>query len=99
MITAIVFYMHVYGCPSYEIHKLQSVQNAAARLITHSKKYDHINPILKELHWLPVQERIIFKNLLLVKKINLMKLHCIYLILLNFMYQAEQILDPLNPMF
>ena len=59
----------LYGCPSYEIQKLQSVQNAAARLITHSKKYDHINPILKELHWLPVQERIIFKNLLLVKKI------------------------------
>ena len=28
-----------------------------------------------------------------------MKLHCIYLILLKFMYQAEQILDPLNPMF
>ena len=59
----------LYGCPSYEIQKLQSVQNAAARLITHSKKYDHITPILKELHWLPVQERIIFKNLLLVKKI------------------------------
>ena len=58
-----------YGCPSYKIQKLQSVQNAAARLITHSKKYDHITPILKELHWLPVEERIIFKNLLLVKKI------------------------------
>ena len=59
----------LYGCPSYEIQKLQSVQNAAARLITQSKKYDHITPILKELHWLPVEERIIFKNLLLVKKI------------------------------
>ena len=58
------------------------------------KKYEHITPILKELHWLPVEERIILKNLLFV-----MKLHCIYLILLNFMYQAEQILDPLNPMF
>ena len=46
----------LYGCPSYEIQKLQSVQNAAARLITHSKKYDHITPILKELHWLPVEE-------------------------------------------
>ena len=37
----------LYGCPSCEIQKLQSVQNAAARLITHSKKYDHITPILK----------------------------------------------------
>ena len=48
---------------------MHSVQNAAARLITHSKKYDHITPILNELHWLPFEERIISKNLLLVKKI------------------------------
>ena len=66
LITAIVFYMVV---RLTKLKKLQSVQNAAARLITHSKKYDHITPILKELHWLPVEERIIFKNLLLVKKI------------------------------
>ena len=52
----------LYGCPSYEIQKLQSVENAAARLITHSKKNDHITPILKELHWLPVGERIIFQK-------------------------------------
>ena len=37
-----------YDCPSYENQKLQSVQNAAARLVSHSKKYDHITPILKE---------------------------------------------------
>ena len=43
----------VYGCPSYEIEKLQSVQIAAAR---HIKKYDHITPILKELHWVPVED-------------------------------------------
>ena len=49
---------------------MESVQNATARLITHSKKHDHITPIFKELHsWLPVEERIIFKNLLLVKKV------------------------------
>ena len=47
---------------------MQSVQNAATRLITHCKKYDHITPILKELHWLHVEENIIFKNLLIVKK-------------------------------
>ena len=48
---------------------MQSIQNAAARLITHSNKYDHITPIRKELHRLPVGVRNIFKNLLLVKKI------------------------------
>ena len=51
--------------PKYILKKLQSVQNAAAHLITCSRKYDHITPILKELHWLPVSERIKFKILLL----------------------------------
>ena len=50
----------LYGCLSYEIQKLQSVQNAAARLITHSKKYDYITPILKEVHWHYVEEKIIY---------------------------------------
>jgi len=34
--------------------KLQSVQNAAARFITMSRKFDHITPVLRDLHWLPV---------------------------------------------
>ena len=38
--------------------KLQRVQNAAARLLTSSRKYDHITPVLQELHWLPVGYRI-----------------------------------------
>ena len=55
----------LYNVPKCTLKKLQSVQNAAARLITCSKKYDHITPILKELHWLPVSERIKFKIMLL----------------------------------
>ncbi|KAL9974522.1 hypothetical protein ACROYT_G011567 [Oculina patagonica] len=58
----------LYNVPKYALKKLQSVQNAAARLITCSRKYDHITPILKELHWLPVSERIKFKILLLTFK-------------------------------
>ena len=50
------------------IEKHQSVQNAAARLITRSRKCDHITPILLDLHWLPVSERIKFKILLLTFK-------------------------------
>jgi len=34
--------------------KLQSVQNAAARFVTMSRKFDHITPVLRDLHWLPV---------------------------------------------
>ena len=58
----------LYNVPNYILKKLQSVQNAAARLITCSRKYDHITSILKELHWLPVSERIKFKILSLTFK-------------------------------
>ena len=45
--------------------RLQSVQNAAARLLSRSSKWSHITPILKTLHWLPVAYRIRFKILTL----------------------------------
>ena len=45
------------------IDKLQLVHNAAARLLTRSKKSCHITPILASLHWLPVHYRIHFKVL------------------------------------
>ena len=48
--------------------KLQRVQNAAAKLITKNKKHDHVTPLLHNLHWLPVEDRLIFKVLLLVFK-------------------------------
>ena len=54
--------------PKYVIKKLQSVQNAAARLITSSRKYDHITPILFDLQWIPVSERIKCKIILLTLK-------------------------------
>ena len=56
------------GIPEELIRKLQRVQNNAARVITRTKKYDHITPVLKELHWLPVRKRIEFKILLLAYK-------------------------------
>ena len=58
----------LYGLPKYELDKLQRVQNAAARLITGKKKSDHITPVLKDLHWLPIKYRINFKIMLLVYK-------------------------------
>ena len=58
----------LYGLPDCEISKLQRVHNAAARLLTSSRKYDHIMPVLHDLHWLPVQYRIHFKILLLTFK-------------------------------
>ena len=58
----------LYGIPKQEILKLQRVQNAAARIVTKTRKFDHITPILHQLHWLPIAQRIDFKILLLTFK-------------------------------
>jgi hypothetical protein len=58
----------LYGVPKTQLDKLQRIQNAAARLVTRTKKYEHITPILKDLHWLPVHQRVTFKILLFVFK-------------------------------
>ena len=55
-------------CPKQLIHKLQKVQNNAARLICRTPKFDHISPILHTLHLLPVEQRIEYKLLLLAFK-------------------------------
>lgn len=52
-----------YGIPSGDIQRLQKLQNQAARLLTNSRRRNHITPILKQLHWLPVEHRIRFKIL------------------------------------
>ena len=54
----------LYGLPDTSIKPLQRVQNIAARILTKSAKHEHITPILKSLHWLPVRCRILFKLLL-----------------------------------
>ena len=57
-----------YGLDASSIHRLQLVQNAAARLLTGKRRVDHITPVLKSLHWLPVSFRVHFKILLYVFK-------------------------------
>ncbi|XP_067021901.1 uncharacterized protein [Acropora muricata] len=68
----------LYGLPQCVIKKLQLVQNSAARLITCSRKYDHTSPLLIQLHWLPITQRIWFKVLLLTFK-AIHKLSPVYL--------------------
>ena len=61
-------YALLIGLPKYQIDRLQSVLNTAARIITFTCKYDHITPVLVRLHWLPVSYRIRFKVLPLTYK-------------------------------
>ena len=58
----------LYGLPAIELKKLQKVQNSVARILTGASKYDHITPVLKQLHWLPVSARIEYKILMLTFK-------------------------------
>jgi len=54
------------GLPAYQIDRLQSVLNAAARLVYSSRRYDHVTPLLRELHWLRMSQRIDYKLAVLV---------------------------------
>jgi len=45
----------LYGIADDLLRRLQSVQNAAARLVAGSRRPDHITPVLRRLHWLPVR--------------------------------------------
>jgi len=48
------------GIPGRLMDRLQSVFNAAARLVCSAWEYDHITPLLRELHWLSYPERIAY---------------------------------------
>ena len=75
----------LYGTVYKNFARVQRLQNTAARLIMRVPKYSNITPVLKELHWLPVRERVCFKIMLLVNRavncrgpVYLRDLICIY---------------------
>ena len=54
------------GLPAYQLSRLQSVLNAAARLVFSRSKHDHVTPLLQELQWLTIEPRIEIKLSVLV---------------------------------
>ena len=60
VIHALVFSRLFYCSPVWSstskknVSKLQSVQNFSARVVTGSRKFEHITPVLRVLNWLPV---------------------------------------------
>ena len=72
LIVALVFSRLDYGSatlaglPKQLMDRLQSVQNAAARLIFKACRQGHIQPLLRRLHWLRMPERVWFRLAVLV---------------------------------
>jgi len=48
----------LHGITDSLFRRLQSIQNAAACLVTGTRRRDHITPVLRDLHWLPVRRRV-----------------------------------------
>jgi len=56
------------GVADVHLCRLQSLQNATARLIYSARRHDHITLILAALHRLPVRQRVMFKTEVLLWK-------------------------------
>lgn len=86
----------LFGAPKQELQKLQRVSNAAARLLAHTKKFDHINPVFQQLHWLAIQKHVHFKIQVLSFK-GLDGLAQSYITDVLQPYVRSRVLIPLNP--
>ena len=51
---------------SMHLTPLQSILHAATRLIYGVRRYDHVTPLLQQLRWLSVPERVTFKLCVMV---------------------------------
>jgi len=58
----------LHGAPSSTIHKLQRVQNYAARIVLQAPRPSDVNALLQTLHWLPVKRRVNYKLAVLTFK-------------------------------
>ena len=54
----------LYGAKGYNISQQQLCQKNSTRMLSLCRIFDHITPVLKNLHWLPVEQRIEYKVLL-----------------------------------
>jgi len=57
--------------PGSTIQPLQRVMNAAARVIMNLSLRNHVKPALNQLHWLPFEQRIIYKLCLFMHYIHI----------------------------
>ena len=86
------------GITKAQLHKLQLIQNRAARLIYGARSSEHITPYLARLHWLPVNQRFKFTVSYLYLCINVLLAlhHLISSLMLYFIVLITHIIDPLG---
>ena len=74
LIMALVFNKMLY-CSSVwantslqNVNRLHSIQNFACKIVTNTRKFDHVTPLLRELNWLPVKEQLLYRDTVLAYK-------------------------------
>ncbi len=56
----------LYRIAQDQLQSIQRTQNTAAWIITNTRRFEHITPVLRQLHSLPIHEQIEFKVLCLI---------------------------------
>ena len=64
---AVIVYGILINLPKNKIERLQRIQNQALRMFKIPRR-NHITPVLKDLHWLTINERIDFKILIVTRR-------------------------------
>ena len=57
------------GTFAHNINKLQLIQNFAARVLTNTKKFDHISPVLRALRWPSIKNQLLVRDATMLYKI------------------------------
>ena len=53
---------------SKNVKKLQAVQNFACRIVSNTRKFDHITPAMEELEWLPIKDLLPYHDMIMTYK-------------------------------
>ena len=68
------------GTSNQDLQKLQLVQNFAARVLTDTKKFDHISPVLRELGWPSIKDQLLVRDTTQVYKLLMAWLRCTWVV-------------------
>jgi len=88
----------LYGVTDKLMRQVQSVQTAVARLITGAKRREHITPILRQLHRLPVRRRVEFEIGSLVYQVLSCQAKYLVIWLTIFISPQKVLLAPSGPL-